>query len=209
VPFHTSISTSRFALVFTDVARPVPYAILHRRCHLNKRKGASGSRRKKAGDFISSLMTPVTEPASFASWISPPKVGIDNKKPGILVCEDRDLKSEETSREWTRANRAKNHSLLLFARGASNAPAITPLFPRQYAHDHSRRRTASVVPTTYSPARDGGRSGSFHFLGAGRIAAAGTRFSCSIHPHGPRRPRGLHFGGERARRECMRRRYDP
>ena len=31
------------------------------------------------GDFIASLMAPVTETAKFASWISPPKVGIDNK----------------------------------------------------------------------------------------------------------------------------------
>jgi benzoyl-CoA 2,3-dioxygenase component B len=31
------------------------------------------------GDFISSLMTPVSEPGQFASWIAPPKVGIDNK----------------------------------------------------------------------------------------------------------------------------------
>ncbi|QND72953.1 benzoyl-CoA 2,3-epoxidase subunit BoxB [Tardiphaga robiniae] len=31
------------------------------------------------GDFIASLMTPVSEPGKFASWISAPKVGIDNK----------------------------------------------------------------------------------------------------------------------------------
>jgi benzoyl-CoA 2,3-epoxidase subunit B len=31
------------------------------------------------GDFIASLMKPVTEIGQFASWISPPKVGIDNK----------------------------------------------------------------------------------------------------------------------------------
>ncbi|MGR3362916.1 MAG: benzoyl-CoA 2,3-epoxidase subunit BoxB [Maritimibacter harenae] len=31
------------------------------------------------GDFIQSLMVPVTEPGKFASWIAPPKVGIDNK----------------------------------------------------------------------------------------------------------------------------------
>ena len=31
------------------------------------------------GDFIASLMTPVTETGVYASWISPPKVGIDNK----------------------------------------------------------------------------------------------------------------------------------
>jgi benzoyl-CoA 2,3-dioxygenase component B len=30
-------------------------------------------------DFIESLMKPETEPAKFASWIAPPKVGIDNK----------------------------------------------------------------------------------------------------------------------------------
>ncbi len=31
------------------------------------------------GDFIQSLMKPVTEPGKFAGWINPPKVGIDNK----------------------------------------------------------------------------------------------------------------------------------
>jgi benzoyl-CoA 2,3-dioxygenase component B len=31
------------------------------------------------GDFIKSLMVPVTEPGKYASWIAPPRVGIDNK----------------------------------------------------------------------------------------------------------------------------------
>ena len=31
------------------------------------------------GDFIQSLMVPCYEPGQFASWIAPPKVGIDNK----------------------------------------------------------------------------------------------------------------------------------
>jgi benzoyl-CoA 2,3-dioxygenase component B len=31
------------------------------------------------GDFIESLMQPVVERGKFASWIAPPKVGIDNK----------------------------------------------------------------------------------------------------------------------------------
>jgi benzoyl-CoA 2,3-dioxygenase component B len=30
-------------------------------------------------DFIESLMKPESEPGKFASWIAPPKVGIDNK----------------------------------------------------------------------------------------------------------------------------------
>jgi len=34
---------------------------------------------KADGDFITSLMKPVYEPGKFASWIAPPKVGIDNK----------------------------------------------------------------------------------------------------------------------------------
>jgi benzoyl-CoA 2,3-dioxygenase component B len=34
---------------------------------------------KADGDFIESLMKPVWEPGKFAGWISPPKVGIDNK----------------------------------------------------------------------------------------------------------------------------------
>ena len=31
------------------------------------------------GAFVSSLMEQVTEPGSFAGWISPPRIGIDNK----------------------------------------------------------------------------------------------------------------------------------
>jgi benzoyl-CoA 2,3-dioxygenase component B len=34
---------------------------------------------KADGDFIQSLMVPVTEPGKFAGWIAAPKVGIDNK----------------------------------------------------------------------------------------------------------------------------------
>jgi benzoyl-CoA 2,3-epoxidase subunit B len=34
---------------------------------------------KEDGAFIESLMQPVAEPGQFASWIAPPKVGIDNK----------------------------------------------------------------------------------------------------------------------------------
>ncbi|MCF6233019.1 MAG: benzoyl-CoA 2,3-epoxidase subunit BoxB [Rhodobacteraceae bacterium] len=34
---------------------------------------------KADGDFIQSLMKPVSEPGQYADWIAPPKVGIDNK----------------------------------------------------------------------------------------------------------------------------------
>ena len=34
---------------------------------------------KDDGDFIQSLMKQVTETGKFASWIAPPRVGIDNK----------------------------------------------------------------------------------------------------------------------------------
>ncbi|MEM8794808.1 MAG: benzoyl-CoA 2,3-epoxidase subunit BoxB [Pseudomonadota bacterium] len=34
---------------------------------------------KADGDFIQSLMKPVWEPGQYASWIAPPRVGIDNK----------------------------------------------------------------------------------------------------------------------------------
>ena len=34
---------------------------------------------KADGEFIASLMKPVSEPGKFASWIAPPKVGIDNR----------------------------------------------------------------------------------------------------------------------------------
>ena len=40
---------------------------------------ANGCRRKDDGDFIGSLMKPVTEPGQFAGWIAPPRIGIDNK----------------------------------------------------------------------------------------------------------------------------------
>jgi benzoyl-CoA 2,3-dioxygenase component B len=31
------------------------------------------------GDFVGSLMHQVVEPGKFASWIAPPRIGIDNK----------------------------------------------------------------------------------------------------------------------------------
>ena len=34
---------------------------------------------KADGDFIASLMQQVVEPGKFASWITPPRIGIDNK----------------------------------------------------------------------------------------------------------------------------------
>ena len=34
---------------------------------------------KADGDYIASLMKPVRELGQFAGWISPPRVGIDNK----------------------------------------------------------------------------------------------------------------------------------
>ena len=34
---------------------------------------------KDDGDFIAGLMKQVVEPGKFASWIAPPRVGIDNK----------------------------------------------------------------------------------------------------------------------------------
>ena len=34
---------------------------------------------KDDGDFIASLMQQVVEPGKFASWIAPPRIGIDNK----------------------------------------------------------------------------------------------------------------------------------
>ncbi len=34
---------------------------------------------KDDGDFIVSLMQPKTEIGEFASWIAPPRIGIDNK----------------------------------------------------------------------------------------------------------------------------------
>jgi len=34
---------------------------------------------KDDGDFIVSLMKPVSEPGQYANWISPPRIGIDNK----------------------------------------------------------------------------------------------------------------------------------
>ncbi|MCG8493787.1 MAG: hypothetical protein MI743_19365, partial [Sneathiellales bacterium] len=34
---------------------------------------------KEDGDYIKSLMKPCLEPGEFASWIAPPRIGIDNK----------------------------------------------------------------------------------------------------------------------------------
>jgi benzoyl-CoA 2,3-dioxygenase component B len=44
-----------------------------------ERKLADWLPSKADGDYIQSLMKPCFEPGKFASWIAPPKVGIDNK----------------------------------------------------------------------------------------------------------------------------------
>src|SRR5579872_5000137 len=71
VAFHRAIGE------FRDV-HATPDGVLIDDATWNKRKGdwlPSAS----DGDFIASLMQPVREVGEFASWISPPKVGIDNK----------------------------------------------------------------------------------------------------------------------------------
>jgi benzoyl-CoA 2,3-epoxidase subunit B len=71
VAFHRQIGE------FRDV-HATPDGVLIDEAAWNKRRGewlpSTGD-----GDFIASLMTPVTETGKFAPWISPPKVGIDNK----------------------------------------------------------------------------------------------------------------------------------
>jgi benzoyl-CoA 2,3-dioxygenase component B len=71
VAFHRHIG--EFASVMTDVD-----GNLLNDAEWNKRRGeflpSDGDRA-----FIESLMQPQFEPAKFASWIAPPKVGIDNK----------------------------------------------------------------------------------------------------------------------------------
>ncbi len=57
---------------------PTPDGVLIDDATWNKRKG-EWLPSTDDGDFIASLMTPVTETGVYASWISPPKVGIDNK----------------------------------------------------------------------------------------------------------------------------------
>src|SRR5215472_13294422 len=71
VAFHRAIGE------FKDV-HATPDGILIDDATWNRRKG-EWVPSKDDGDFIASLMTSVTEPGQFASWISAPKVGIDNK----------------------------------------------------------------------------------------------------------------------------------
>src|SRR5437762_4836598 len=71
VAFHRQIGE------FKDI-HATPDGVLIDDATWNKRKSEwlpSGA----DGDFVASLMTPVTEPGDYAPWISPPKVGIDNK----------------------------------------------------------------------------------------------------------------------------------
>jgi len=71
VAFHRHIG--EFSSIKTDVK-----GNLLSDAEWNKRQGeflpSDGDK-----DFIESLMKPQTEPAQFASWIAPPRVGIDNK----------------------------------------------------------------------------------------------------------------------------------
>ena len=71
VAFHRQIGE------FKDVARD-PDRRPDRRSGWSKRK-AEWLPSADDGAFIGSLMHPQSEPGQFASWISPPKVGIDNK----------------------------------------------------------------------------------------------------------------------------------
>ena len=41
------------------------------------------------GDFISSLMTPVSEPGKFANWIAPPKIGHRQQAGRFRIRQDR------------------------------------------------------------------------------------------------------------------------
>src|ERR1700687_5877003 len=71
VAFHRQIGE------FKDI-HATPDGVLIDDATWNKRKG-EWLPSSDDGDFIASLMTPVTEIGEFATWISPPKVGIDNK----------------------------------------------------------------------------------------------------------------------------------
>ena len=70
----------------------------------------SGCRRADDGEFIQSLMKPVTEPGQFASWIAPPRVGIDNK-PGdfeyVKIAGDSRLRVPGERRETQRRNETR------------------------------------------------------------------------------------------------------
>ena len=71
VAFHRQIGE------FKDI-HATPDGVLIDDATWNKRKG-EWLPSTDDGDFIASLMIPVTDVGEFASWISPPKVGIDNK----------------------------------------------------------------------------------------------------------------------------------
>src|SRR5437899_7013013 len=71
VAFHRAIGE------FKDI-HATPEGVLIDEATWSKRKG-DWIPSVADGDFIASLMTPVTETGQFASWIAPPKVGIDTK----------------------------------------------------------------------------------------------------------------------------------
>ena len=71
VAFHRAIGE------FRDI-HANPDGVLIDEAAWNKRQG-EWLPSNADGDFIASLMAPVTETGRFAPWISPPKVGIDNK----------------------------------------------------------------------------------------------------------------------------------
>ena len=71
VAFHRAIGE------FKDV-HATPDGVLIDEATWDKRKG-EWLPSTEDGDFIASLMKPHYETGQFASWIAPPKVGIDNK----------------------------------------------------------------------------------------------------------------------------------
>jgi benzoyl-CoA 2,3-epoxidase subunit B len=71
VAFHRAIGE------FKDI-RATPEGVLIDDATWNAKKSA-WLPSTEDGDFIASLMKPVTNVGEFASWIAPPKIGIDNK----------------------------------------------------------------------------------------------------------------------------------
>lgn len=72
-----NVAFHRYVGEFKD-AHATPEGILLSDAEWQKRKDAYLPS-KADGEFIASLMKPVVEPGKFAGWLSPPKVGIDNK----------------------------------------------------------------------------------------------------------------------------------
>ena len=128
------------------------------------------------GDFIAALMKPVREPGQFASWIAPPKIGIDNKPGDFEYVPDcaRRRRTCDGARTSERGRQRTDRPLTLLSGlpgpiGASGCLGGSPIEATPAAPV-----TRSIAPHDAIPAATPRRDANFQKSG---LSAIGTSVS--------------------------------